>query len=126
MLQAGQKDPLDAPWLTGSRLAVLTYFYDESYGSASRIVHQKDRALYLTVLQARGMTREELLRVRNIVVLRAATLHAAVVTEVGHEFGWSRDAKARLRTAWAYLIRDFDPALEAYELRYRRLLARTS
>src|SRR5207249_1706348 len=69
MLQSHQKDPSGAPWVTGSRLDVLRYFHDESYGSASRIVHQKDRALYLTVLQARGMTRAELERVRNIVVL---------------------------------------------------------
>lgn len=124
MLQSHQKDPRGAPWVTGNRLEILRYFHDESYGSASRIVHQKDRALYLTAIQARGMTRAELERVRNIVVLRAATLHAAIVTEVGFEFGWSKDAKQRLRTAWAYLIRDFDPALEAYELRYRPLLAR--
>lgn len=71
------------------------------------------------------MTPDELERIRNIVVLRAATLHAAIVTEVGFEFGWSRDAKQRLRTAWAYLIQDFDPALEAYEIRYKPLLERT-
>jgi hypothetical protein len=118
------KDVNRVPWVTGERLAALRCLHDDSYGSNSRVVHQKDRALYLSMLQAKGLTRDQLWRARNACVFRAATLHAAVLADVGHAFGWSKDAKRCLRTAWSYLIQDWDPALEVYRIRYRKVLAR--
>jgi hypothetical protein len=118
------KDVDKVPWVTGDRLAALRCLYDDSYGPNSRVVHLKDRALYLSMLQAKGLTREQLWRGRNACVFRAATLHAAVLAEVGNEFGWAKDVKRCLRTAWSYLIQDWDPALEVYRIRYRTLLTR--
>jgi hypothetical protein len=122
----GKKDVHGIHWLTGQRLEVVRYFDEDSYGSDSRVVHQKDRALYMSMLQSRGLTLAELGRVRNIVVLRAATIHGAVLAEVGEALGWPRDTKKRLRIAWRYLIQDFDPALEVYRARYRAVLKRGS
>ena len=91
--------------------------------SNSRVVHQKDRALYLSMLQAKGLTRNQLWRARNACVFRAATLHAAVLAEVARDFGWRKNTRHCLRTAWSLLIRDWDPALESTESD-RNVLAR--
>jgi hypothetical protein len=119
-----EKDRYGEPWLTGERLEVVQNLHDESYGPDSRVVHQKDRALYYNVLQSKGMSLEELVWVRNVPTLRALTLHAAVLAEVGYELGWPKKSKGGLRRAWSHLIQSFDPALEIYRIRYRRLLSR--
>jgi hypothetical protein len=119
-----RRDQYGEPWLTDSRRAVIQKVYEESYGIDSRTVHQKDTAIYLSVLQSKPMTEDELAIHRLTPVLQALTLHAALLAEVGRETRWPQRTLSLLRSAWARLVQDFDPALELHRMRYRGLLAR--
>jgi hypothetical protein len=114
------KDAYGVPWVSAERRAVLQCYHDDSYGSDSRVVHQKNRALYISMLQAKGLTREERYA-RKASVFRAATLYAAMVTEVGHELGWSKEAK---RSSSVELPDSgLGSCTRSYRIRYRTLLA---
>ena len=51
MLKPTAIDAYGTPWLKGARLEALHCLHDNSYGPDSRVVHQKDHALYFSTLQ---------------------------------------------------------------------------
>jgi hypothetical protein len=109
-------------WLSGERLHVFQTLEADSYGAASRVVHQKRDAIYMSQLQDQGLTPELLEGLRNIPVLRTATFQAAILSEINHVLPLPPSATKELRDAWAALAPAYDPAAEIYDIRYSALL----
>lgn len=107
--------------MTDSRFLVFQALEADSYARASRFVHQKDSAIYLSLAQSKGLTLAALESARNVTVFRVLTFKAAILTEVDGASaipGGLRD----LGTAWKVLQKNFDPATEVYRLRCRGLV----